>query len=80
MRQRRGDPAHAVWQLAKVASSKRAIVQQIEQKRIHVASHRLHRVQGERIAVTLVGMQNADLRIAAVGEQCEACFGLAAGE
>jgi hypothetical protein len=41
MRQRRGDPANAIRQLAEVASGELAIFQEIEQEGIHVRAHRL---------------------------------------
>jgi hypothetical protein len=44
----------------------RAILQKIEQEGVHVCTYRLHRIERERIAVSLIRMHTAHLRIAAL--------------
>ncbi len=76
VRERCGDPANAVGKLAKIARGKLAILQKVEQKGIYVRTHRLHGIQCERIAVPLIGMENAQRRVQPLREQCEPCLGL----
>ncbi len=57
MRQWCRDPADAVRQLAEIASRERPILQEIEQKRVHVRAYRLHGVECEGIAIALIGVQ-----------------------
>jgi hypothetical protein len=69
-------PRIVVWELAEVASRKRPILEQIEQERIHLRAYRFHGVECEGVAVPLIRVQAAHLRIAAVCEQLEPCFRL----
>lgn len=59
VRQRRCDPAHAVRKLPESAGSEPAIFQEVEQERVHLLAHRLHGVKRERIAVPLIGVEDA---------------------
>lgn len=47
VRQRRGKGAYTVRELTEIASRKRAVFEQIEQERVYVCTHRLHRVECE---------------------------------
>jgi hypothetical protein len=78
VRQRCREATSAVRQFTKVASREHPIFQQIEQKCIHVGSHRLHGIECERIAVPLICVKAAHLWIAAGREQCEPRFRLQA--
>jgi hypothetical protein len=71
MSKRRGDSGGAICELAEVASRERPVFQQVEQECVHVRTHGLHGIECERIAVALIGMEYADLWVAAMCEQCE---------
>jgi hypothetical protein len=72
MRQRRGDPANTVREFAEIASGERAILQEIEQECVHVASHPFDCVECERITIALICVEASHLRVTAMCEQREA--------
>jgi len=72
VRQWRRDAGHAIWELTEIARGEGAILQEIEQKGVHVRAHRLHGIERERIPIALICAEYAHRGIAAMCEQCEA--------
>jgi hypothetical protein len=59
VRQRRAYAANAVGKLNKVARGQNALFQEIENKSVDRRAYRLHCVERERVAIALIGVENA---------------------
>jgi hypothetical protein len=60
VRQRGTYAANAVGKLNKVARGQNAFFQEIKHECIDRGAYRLHCVEGERIAIALIGMEDAE--------------------